>query len=197
MPSTRRAKKRPRHANTDGLERNAGRRPDPKDPDQAAIDRSVTRVIVSGFRHPLEAQPMDILLGTNDIIFRLAVPRDGQMNDLSIFSEQVIDGPAYAAVFDQAGQMKDVDGKLVEWELRNNDVAPGPKFKVTTGQRIRFIVRNVKDFTDVRPEDIPGLTGSSTLEVIGAWLSGVYFAKGGGNVVASGTKSTRALPAGP
>lgn len=182
MAATRKARRRPSHTNTDGLTRNAGSRTRGKEVDpQAIIDAKMERVILEGVSHPIDAHSDANALPDSPVVFRLPVPRNGQLNDASVFCEQVIDGPAYLRVYDQDGPLKEKERDLpVEVALISEDWANLPVFEVTQGQRIRFEIDNVRTFPENMPTaDRDLATGSPTLAVMGAWIAGMYFAEGG------------------
>lgn len=196
MAKTRQSRKPPGHVATQGLSRNAGRRDREEDIDpQVLIDAKLHRVILEGVSHPIGFHSESNPLPDFDILHRMPIARDGQMNDLAIFCEQVIDGPAYVRVYDQDGLVMEKDREAVPVEvlLVSDDWANFPIFTVTKGQRLRFEIDNVRTFPEnMSPADKLTNTGSDTLQVIGAWLTGMYFARGGNR--GTGLQSTRPVP---
>lgn len=197
MAKTRIARRAPAHVATEGLERNAGRRDrgDEIDP-QAIIDAKMNRVIVEGVVHPVDSHADARHLPDDPILHRMPMARDGQMNDMAVFCEQVIDGPAYVRVYDQDGPVMEKEREVpVEVLLVSDDWSNFPIFRVTKGQRLRFEVDNVRTF----PENMSALekaanTGSETLSIMGVWLTAMYFARGGNR--GTGHQSERPDPPG-
>jgi len=181
----------PPHAATDGLTRNAGRRPPREDIEQWVIDQKVKRVIVRGYSHPITTEPVDIQLPDDYSVFSMGVARKGGFYNLSVFCEQIVDGPAYLRVYNQDGIMKDAADKNMEFALVSDDWASGELFALEQGDRLRFRVDNVRDFSNERPDDIALLTGSPTLSIAGTWITGVYWAEG--SDLGSDQQPTRAL----
>lgn len=195
MSSTRQARKPPAHVSTEGLSRNAGRRDREEDIDpQVLIDAKMHRVIIEGVSHPVCSYSDGLHIPNENILHKMPIARDGQMNDMAIFCEQVIDGPAYVRVYDQDGLVLDRERELpVEVLLVSDDWANFPIFRVTKGQRLRFEIDNVRTFPEnMSPVDKLANTGSDTLSVIGAWLAGMYFARGGNR--GTGLQSERPAP---
>lgn len=196
MGTTRIAKKPLAHSTTDGLTRNAGVRPTDDIDEAALIDRKLLRVRLEGVSHPVSNVAPTLVLPGTDSVHRMAIARNGQINELAVWCDQIIDGPAYLRVYDQDGPVKDQNDQPVQIDLKSDDWATATLFEVTKGQRLKFVLDNVKVWPgNVRPEDIPALTGSDNLSIIGAWLTCMYFAEGGNR--GSGQESTRALPEGP
>lgn len=196
MTGTRQARKPPGHVATQGLSRNAGRRDRGEEIDpQVLIDKMMLRVQVEGVVHPIWFyRPIQMLPG-GPIMHKMPIARDGQMNDMAIFCEQVIDGPAYVRVYDQDGPVMEKDRETVPVEvlLVSDDWANFPIFKVTKGQRLRFEIDNVRTFPEnMSAADKLANTGSDALEVRGIWLTGMYFARGGNR--GTGLQSTRPAP---
>lgn len=195
MATTRIAKKQPAHVATDGLSRNAGVRPTDDIDEALLIERKLLRVILEGVSHPVNNVVTTLVLPGTDSVHRMAIARNGQINELAVWCDQIIDGPAYLRVYDQDGPVKDKDDQPVQIDLKSNDWATAAVFVVAKGQRLRFVLDNVKTWPgNVRPEDIPALTGSDNLSVIGAWLTCMLFSEGGNR--GSGQEPTRSLPDG-
>ena len=196
MSGTRKGRRAPGHVATQGLERNAGRRDREEDIDpQVLIDRAMQRVIVEGVVHPIYLFASHHFPGGTEI-YNVPVPRDGQMNDMAIFCEQVIDGPAYVRVYDQDGLVLDRERELpVEVLLASDDWANFPIFRVRKGQRLRFEIDNVRTFPEnMSPVDKLANTGSENLSLVRVWLTGMYFARGGNR--GTGHQSERPAPPG-
>lgn len=197
MSATRKAQRRLPHTATDGLTRNAGSRTRGREVDpQALIDAKLLRVTLEGVSHPVDAHSEQNVLPDTPIIFSMPIPRDGQMNDMAIYCEQVIDGPAYARVYNQDGLVLDKERELpVEILLLSDDWANFPIFTVTKGERLRFEIDNVRTFPEnMSPADKLANAGSDMLSVMGVWLTGMYFARGGNR--GTGLQSERAAPPG-
>ena len=153
------------------------------------------RVILEGVAHPVGFYSDSNIFPDAEVLYRFPIARDGQMNDMAIFCEQTIDGPAYLRVYDQNGQVmeKDRESVPVEALLVSGDWANLPIFRVTKGQRLLFEIDNVRTFPEnMSPADKLANTGSETLEVRGIWLTAMYFARGGNR--GTGHQSTRPAP---
>ncbi len=182
MAATRKARRRPPHTYTDGLKRNAGLRSRGQEVDpEALVEAKMQRVILEGVSHPMDGHSDANALPDSPVVFSFPIPRNGQVNDAAVFCEQVIDGPAYLRVYDQDGPLKEKERDLpVEVALISADWANLPVFEVTKGQRIRFEIDNVRTFPEnMSAADRDLETGSATLAVTGAWVTGMYFAEGG------------------
>ena len=197
MGRTRIAKKPLAHTATDGLSRNAGVRPEPDEAaDEALIRAKLLRVVLEGVSHPITSVKATLVLPGEPILHTMGIARSGQINELSVWCDQIIDGPAYLRVYNQDGPVQDENDRPIQIDLMSDDWATANVFKVTKGQRLRFVLDNEKDWEgNVRPEDIPALTGSDNLSIIGVWLTCMYFAEGGNR--GASQKSTRSLPPGP
>ena len=196
-PKTRQARKPASHTRTDGLERNAGiRKPD--DIDEAALlERYYIRVILQGVSHPIYFHADVLALPSGRTFYHLPVPRDGQINEMAVFCEQIIDGADDLRLYDQDGPVKDKKNDApIEVSLNNADWAIFPVFEVHKGQRIRFDVDNLRTFPEnMQASDIAANTGSQALSLFGVWLSAMYFAEGGNR--GSGQQLTRIPPVRP
>lgn len=195
---TRRARRIASHQATDGLTRNAGLRDSGEEVDLEKAERLLRKkVILDGVSHPFQFDREIFTMPTDTTLYKMAIPRDGQVNEMAVFCEQIIDGPAYLRVYDQIAPVLDKQNEQpVEVLLLNNEWATVPAFKVRQGQQIRFNVDNVFTFPEnMKPEDIALATGSPNLSLAGIWIAGMYFAKGGNS--GAGQQPSRATPAGP
>lgn len=195
---TRQARRRAPHQATDGLKRNAGRRSATPEGDLIKAESLLRqKVILEGVATPIEFHKDIHTMPADITLFQMAVPREGQINELGIFCEQIIDGPAYLRVYDELGPViYEQDGLPVEVMLLSDEWATVPNFKVRAGQRIRFDVDNVYTFPEnMKPADIAIATGSPTLSLMGIWVTGMHFAKGGNS--GAGQQPTRAASPGP
>ena len=180
---TRIAKKIATHQQTDGLARNAGIRPTEDDDGirRLAESQLLQKVILDGVVHPFQFYKETHISPGDITLYQTPIPRDGQVNEMAVFCEQIIDGPAYLRAYDRSGTVKDKENdEPIEVLLKSNEWAVVPIFLVSKGQMIKFNVDNVRTFPgNMRSEDIAIETGSPNLSLSGVWIAGMYFAKGG------------------
>ncbi|KKL96088.1 hypothetical protein LCGC14_1847970 [marine sediment metagenome] len=195
---TRTARRIAPHQATDGLKRNAGLRVG--DGEEVDLEKAEAllrkKVILDGVSHPIYFDREMFTMPTDTTLYQMAMPRVGQVNEMAVFCDQIIDGPAYLRVYDQTGPvLSKANEEPVEVLLLNNEWAIVPAFKVRQGQRIRFNVDNVFTFPEnMKPEDIALATGSPNLSLMGIWIVGMYFAKGGNS--GAGQQPSRPTPPG-
>ena len=174
--------KRNSSAATDGAKRPRTRKPPKLSPNDAA-KAAMHRVRIEGVVHPIYGFIPDIVLlpGVPSNFLKIPIPRVGQFNEMAVYAEQVVDGPAFVKIYDANEDkfLQDEKERDIEARIKSDDWSNFPVFKVKRGMRLSFQVVNQPTFpTNMSVDDRAALTGSDTLSVIGLWFSGMYFAKG-------------------
>lgn len=160
-------------------------------PDQGALDvhHAVQRVIVEGHSVPFTSHVEHAVLPMASSLAKMYVPRDGQINELSIHVGLITDGPAYLRVVDVA-----TNQIIARGQFKSADVMTVDSFDVSKGQRLDFVITNLPP-ADTQPAKVKAMTGSASVSLTDIWISFMYFAKGGND--GPGQASTRLLVSGP
>lgn len=169
-----------RHAELDPgrTERNAGKRP--------SLSKDVPFVPVVPVEkvssYPVNFYRASVVLPKDNPLFRYATIRAGEVKELSLFVDSVLDGPAYVRVIDVAtgDTMLDKDKVLLERRLMSAEWVVLPPFDVVQGQRFDLVIVNEPYSGEkAKNDEQKEVTGSANLMVSSIWIAFMYFAKGG------------------
>lgn len=151
---------------------------------EPASDPVQAQIEAEGFSHPVSFYRATVVLPKDNPLYRWAAPRDGQINELSVFIEMSVDGPVYVRAVNPAKMKAPIlDDKWfsIEKQLVVGEWVTLPTFRVEQGDRLDLVISNEPYSFDksVTDEQRKAAIGSENLMISGVWVTFMYFAKGG------------------
>ena len=173
--------------------RNSGKRVPPEGVDTVQ-EIIAQRIAGEGVSQPFSEWFEDLTLpGLKG--YRFAPPRDGQVNELSVYAKDVLDGPVYLRVesLDAGVPLLDDKKQAIEKKLEQGEWITLPPFRVSQNQRLIFRIVSEPIFTpNIKPADRPAMIGSTSASLSDIHITFMYFSQGGN--LGTGQESKR-LPA--